>query len=71
MLHRIDNLQDGWVVEVRRRLSGKAAGQIYKLWISPRGEQIWTKTLGLKKTTLIDHLSIREFPSFGRHPKAM
>lgn len=48
MLHRIDNLQDGWVVEVRRRLSGKAAGQIYKLWISPRGEQIWTKTLGLK-----------------------
>ena len=38
--------QDGWTVEIRRRLEGKAAAQLYKVWITPKGQQLWTKKLG-------------------------
>ena len=34
--------QDGWQVQVRRRLKGKNAGQMYKVWISPQGVQHWS-----------------------------
>ena len=38
-------VQDGWVVEIRRRLQGRAAGQLYKCFKSPNGEQFWTAYL--------------------------
>ena len=40
-------VQDGWVVEIRRRLQGRAAGQLYKWFKSVNGEQFWTAYLVL------------------------
>lgn len=45
-------MQDGWIVEVRRRTSGKAAGQQYKVWCNPAGGQLWTRCSGSIYTML-------------------
>lgn len=37
-------MQDNWVVEIRKRLTGKAEGQLYKVWIKGN-KQFWTKPL--------------------------
>ena len=40
-------LQDGWTVDVRKRMKGKAQGGIYMVYITPQGRQRLTLTLGL------------------------
>lgn len=37
LLSSID--QDGWSVEIRRRLKGKCAGNLYKVFRDPKGVQ--------------------------------
>ena len=49
-------MQDGWVVEIRKRLEGKAAGQQYKVWISPKGTQTWTRCLGLAMSSVLNYI---------------
>ena len=44
-------------MEIRRRLEGKAAGQLYKLWVTPKGAQLWTKCLGLAAFGGIKYIS--------------
>ena len=34
--------QDGWNVQVRRRLKGKMEGKLYKVWVSPKGIQYYS-----------------------------
>lgn len=55
LLCRADGLQDGWTCEFRRRLEGKAAGQLYKVWTSPKGQQLWTKSLGTQETLVAEN----------------
>jgi hypothetical protein len=39
------SLQDGWVVQIRKRKKGKNAGQLY-VWISPQKRLIYTMIFG-------------------------
>ncbi len=41
------SVQDGWIVEIRKRMSGKAANQLYYVWITPQKRQLYTMTLSL------------------------
>lgn len=45
-------VQDGWSVEIRKRTSGKAAGQTYKVWMTPSGGQLWSKFLDVASSNL-------------------
>lgn len=40
-------LQDGWTVDVRRRMKGKGQGGLYMVYITPQGRQRLTLSLGL------------------------
>ena len=44
-MHTEKQRQDKWEVETRRRMAGKLAGGLYKVWTSPSG----TKFYSLKK----------------------
>ena len=40
--------QEGWNVQVRRRLKGKMAGKLYKVWVSPKGVQYYSMKEAVK-----------------------
>ncbi len=60
VLQRI-RVQDGWSVEIRKRTSGKAAGQTYKVWVTPSGGQLWSKLLVVVSSNLSYVLHFGQF----------
>ena len=47
-------------MEIRKRLEGKAAGQNYKVYITPKGTHCWTKTLLGNNGRFVEHFAIGE-----------
>ena len=47
LLESVD-LQDGWTVGIRKRMTGKAVNQLYCVWITPQNRQVYTMNLGSK-----------------------
>ena len=37
-------MQDSWKIEVRKRLSGKLKGNLYKVYISPKGAKFYSRS---------------------------
>ena len=40
-------MQEGWTVELRERMSGASKGDVYAVFISPLGRNIYTMKLAL------------------------
>ena len=54
-------------MEIRKRLEGKAAGQNYKVYITPKGTHCWTKTLLGNNGRFVEHFAIGESLSGKTH----
>lgn len=39
------SVQDEWIVEIRKRLSGKNKGQLYNVWVTPQKRLLYTMSL--------------------------
>ena len=43
------HLQDSWKIEVRKRLSGKLMGNLYKVYISPNGAKFYSRSKAIEQ----------------------
>lgn len=42
-------MQDSWKIEVRKRLSGKLKGNLYKVYISPKGAKFYSRSKAIEQ----------------------
>lgn len=54
-------MQDGWVVQIRRRKSGKNQGALYMVYVTPQGRLRYTLSLGLEYMRCNIHHNVKPY----------